>query len=137
MAEKTKTEEIFELSAPYNNSYQGPDPRILFVCSAGLLRSATAANLFAKKGWNTRNCGTAEYALIPLSFNLLCWADKVFFMSESNFDEAMATFEKHVDALEMINKKSVTLCIPDRFSYNQKDLIDLLEEKVQYVRTES
>ena len=59
---KTKTEEIFELSAPYNNPYQGTDKKLLFVCSAGLLRSATAANLFAKKGYNTRGCGSAEYA---------------------------------------------------------------------------
>src|SRR5665213_1418780 len=121
MPEKTKTEEIFELSAPYNNSYQGSDPRILFVCSAGLLRSATGANLFAKKGWNTRNCGTAEYALIPISVNLLAWADKVFFMSEANFNEAIETFAKHEGALNMINKKSVTLGIPDTFEYNQKE----------------
>jgi hypothetical protein len=44
-----KTNEI-KLSCPYNNPYQGEYFKALFVCSAGLLRSATAANLFAKKG---------------------------------------------------------------------------------------
>ena len=128
---KTKTEEIFELTAPYNNSYQGADPKGLFVCSAGLLRSATAANLFAKKGWNTRSCGSSDYALIPLNANLIHWADKIFFMSEANYDEAILTFNKKKSLLDLIEKKSTVLGIPDSFEYNSKELITLLEAGVK------
>jgi len=127
---QNKTEEIFKLSAPYNNSYQGKDPRVLFVCSAGLLRSATAANLFAKKGWNTRSCGSSEYALIPISKNLIYWADKIYFMKDRNLREALKTFKDEKDVLDLISKKSLTLNIPDDFEYNNPELIQLLEEKV-------
>ncbi|HET8686145.1 MAG TPA: hypothetical protein VFM18_05700, partial [Methanosarcina sp.] len=82
---ETKTESIFKLTAPYSNPYQGNDKRILFVCSAGILRSATAANLFAKKGHNTRCCGSESYALIPFSENLKAWAHKIFFVNEYNY----------------------------------------------------
>ena len=61
----TLTEMIFNSKSPYNNQFQGGDTRVLFVCSAGLLRSATAARIYAKK-YNTRAAESAPYALIPL-----------------------------------------------------------------------
>ena len=124
---KTKTEEIFELNCPYNNPYQGSDFKALFVCSAGLLRSATAANLFAKKGWNTRGCGSEEYALIRLSKNLIAWADKIFFMQKSNYLAAQFTFRQHEDALEVLRRKAIVLDIEDSFPYNHPELICQLE----------
>lgn len=122
------TEDIFKLSAPYDNPYQGTDPKILFVCSAGLLRSATGANLFAKKGYNTRNCGTHDYALIPLSSNLIHWADKIFFVNRENFDTAMFTFEAIPHLLDLLESKSTVLDIPDEYPYNHPELVKLLEE---------
>lgn len=68
-----KTEMIFTARSPYNNHYQGEDRRVLFVCSAGILRSATAARIYAHK-YNTRCAGTRHYALIPLTAELLLWA---------------------------------------------------------------
>jgi predicted protein tyrosine phosphatase len=125
------TNEIFELSCPYSNPYQGNDKKLLFVCSAGLLRSATAANLFAKKGFNTRNCGTHEYALIPLSANLIYWADQIYFVNESNLRQAILTFKEYGHLLDMIEKKSITLDIPDQFPYNHPELVRILEEKIK------
>ncbi len=123
----TKTEQLFELTAPYNNPYQGTDKKLLFVCSAGLLRSATGANLYAKKGFNTRNCGTHEYALIPLSANLIMWADKIFFVNEENYKQALETFSiSNYD--EDLKEKSVVLDIPDQFEYNHPILIRFFEE---------
>ena len=72
---KTLTEAMFETSCPYNNPYQGKDKRVLFVCSAGLLRSATAARIYASK-YNTRAAGSANYALVPVSDELIAWADE-------------------------------------------------------------
>lgn len=120
----TKTEEIFKLTAPYNNPYQGTDKRLLFVCSAGLLRSATAANLFAKKGYNTRSCGSAGYALIPFSENLNQWADRIFFVSQENLqDTARKGFELDMSKVRILD-------IPDIYEYNNPDLVKLLEEQV-------
>ena len=43
------------------NIYQGKDKRVLCVCSAGLLRSPTAANVLHKEfGYNTRACGSLK-----------------------------------------------------------------------------
>jgi predicted protein tyrosine phosphatase len=125
----TKTEEIFKLSAPYANPYQGSDRRILFVCSAGLLRSATAANLFAKRGFNTRSAGSASYALIPLSANLIAWADRVFFVKKENYEQALQTFAG-TEFEEIIKNKGTVLSIQDIYSYNEPELIKLLEEQV-------
>lgn len=127
----TKTEEIFRLSCPYNNPYQGNSPRILFVCSAGLLRSATAANHFAKKGWNTRSCGTEYYALISLSANLIHWADKIYFVNKLNFETAKLNFKDSKKLLDLLETKSISLDIPDRYSYGDPELIKMLEENIQ------
>ena len=130
------TDEIFQLTAPYNNHYQGRNRRWLFVCSAGLLRSPTAAQIASKYRYNTRSCGTSEYALIPLSVNLLEWAHKIIFMGQDNFDEAIVTFSQ-LDAKNnspyyenMIRDKSSVWSIPDKYEYMSADLIALIEDKL-------
>lgn len=127
---ETKTDLIFQETAPYSNPYQGSDKKLLFVCSAGLLRSATGANLFAKKGYNTRNCGTHSYALIPLSTNLILWADQIFFVNKENYNEACRTFEEYENTLANMKAKSQVLNIPDNYEYNNPELIKYLEEQV-------
>jgi len=130
------TDEIFQLTAPYNNTYQGRNRRWLFVCSAGLLRSPTAAQIASKYRYNTRSCGTSEYALIPLSVNLLEWAHKIIFMGQDNFDEAIATFSR-LDAENnspyyenMIRDKSSIWAIPDKYEYMNPDLVAIIEDKL-------
>jgi len=126
----TKTEALFQLTAPYSNPYQGSDKKLLFVCSAGILRSATAANLYAKKGFNTRSCGTHDYALIPLSANLIAWADEIIFVNKENYLVASETFKgSPVDA--MLLSKAKTLNIPDNYDYNHPELIKHLEEQYE------
>lgn len=128
---KTLTEQILAEDAPYSNHHQGSDKRLLFVCSANLLRSATAQHLFAKKGYNTRGAGSASYALIPLSVNLVKWADKIYFMTYGNFDEAQETFRVGAPQhLPMLRDKHQILEIRDIYAYNDTTLIRLLEERV-------
>jgi predicted protein tyrosine phosphatase len=124
-----KTEQLFELTAPYNNPYQGTDIKLLFVCSAGLLRSATGANYYAKRGYNTRNCGTHKYALIPLSVNLIAWADTIIFVNEENHLVAMETFQPS-DWDATIKEKAVVLDIPDQYEYNHPALIEHFEKQM-------
>ena len=130
------TDEIFQLTAPYNNHYQGRNRRWLFVCSAGLLRSPTAAQIATKYAINARSSGTSEYALIPLSVNLLEWAHKIVFMGQDNFDEAIATFSQ-LDSKngnryyeDTIREKSSIWHIPDKYEYMSADLITLIEDKL-------
>lgn len=125
-----KTKEIFDTTCPYNNSYQGTDKRLLFVCSAGLLRSATGANYYGKKGYNTRSCGSEDYALIPISSNLIHWADDIIFVNKENLASVKRTFNKHPDLLKLIEDKKIVLDIPDCYNYNHKKLIQSFKEQL-------
>jgi predicted protein tyrosine phosphatase len=130
------TDEIFKLTAPYDNTYQGRNRRWLFVCSAGLLRSPTAAQIASKYALNTRSCGSSEYALIPISVNLLEWAHKIVFMGQDNFDEAVETFSEldrvHGDHYyeNMLHSKSSVWSIADKYEYMNADLVALIEDKL-------
>lgn len=131
---KTFTQRIFELSAPYDNPYQGEYPRWLFVCSAGLLRSPTGAAVASSMGVNSRSCGSAKYALIPISTNLVMWAQKIFFVNMKNFEQAMETFEG-TGYSQQLAKKSVILDIEDEFEYMHPKLVKLFEKELaEYIK---
>lgn len=99
-----KTDQIFELTCPYSNPYQGNASRILFVCSVGMLRSPTAAAEAIKQGYNARACGSCqELALIPITVNLIMWTDKIVFMNEENKFEALQTFFGDIDSTKKLN----------------------------------
>lgn len=125
-----KTEEIFDLTAPFDNPFQGNYKRSLFVCSAGLLRSATAAHVAAKLGHNTRNCGSASYALIPLSVNLIMWAHKIYFVNPSNFEEALYVFRFDPECVAQLKEKSVVWDIPDKYDFNNPELVEIIMKKL-------
>lgn len=123
------TDEIFQLTTPYNNPYQGRNRRWLFVCSAGLLRSPTAAQIASKYAINTRSCGTSTFALIPLSVNLVEWAHKIIFMGQDNYDDALYIFDDKYYG-DMIRRKACVWSIPDKYAYMDPDLIALIEDKL-------
>ena len=121
----TLTEMIFNSKSPYNNPFQGSDTRVLFVCSAGLLRSATAARIYAKK-YNTRAAGSAPYALIPVSHELLLWADEIVFVSEENYLATKIKFD--LDEIKARGTVITVLNIPDHFNHMDEDLIRIFEQ---------
>ena len=125
---KTYTEEIYSLSCPYDNMYQGTASRYLFVCSAGMLRSPTAADVAARHGYNARSCGSAEYALIPISVNLVHWANKIFFMEEENFLASEERFFGDWETTKMLKEKSVVWEIEDYYDRNSPVLRAKVEE---------
>lgn len=117
---------IFQTNAPYNNPYQGSKHRMLWVCSAGLLRSPTGAFVAAQRGYNTRACGSNQaYALINLSGNLIDWADTIVFVNKENQHQALETFE---GTGYDIGAKAVILDIPDRYEAFDPCLQKLLNE---------
>lgn len=126
------TDIIFELSAPYDNPYQGSETRVLFVCSAGLLRSATAANYYASKGYNTRAAGSSSYALIPLSANLIAWAQLIVFVNKENYEEAMCVFKDEDNAADKL-VNSIVLNIPDEFSYKHPKLLAAFKTQLKNI----
>ena len=97
------------------NPYQTNAKRVLCVCSAGLLRSPTAANVLHKEfGYNTRAAGiTSEYALIPVTDLLLHWADEIVCMERWQAEE-LKTRENKVPVF--------CLYVPDKFPWNDEEL---------------
>jgi len=104
-----------------NLAAQGNFKRALFVCSGGMLRSATAAQwAVTALGWNTRNCGTMEAALPPAHANLIEWADSIYCMEDHHKDAIVNRFPWAVDKITVLN-------IPDIFNYRAPNLIRMLE----------
>lgn len=131
----TKTQQIFELTAPYNNLYQGNEQRLLFVCSVGLLRSPTCADVATKLGFNARSCGSAvNIALIPISVNLMKWADKIIFVNNQNFKQMVELFKFDQDISEF-KRKSIIWDIEDDFERNDLQLVELATSKLIQMKT--
>lgn len=127
----TMNERIFKLSSPYDNPYQGSAPRWLFVCSAGLLRSPTGAAVAIKHGINARACGAnLNYALIPISSNLIYWAHKIVFVCPEVHELTVKLFDKHPLLLELIEIRQHILDIPDMFRYMDPDLVQRFEKEL-------
>lgn len=128
MTPKTKTQMIFECKSPYNNPCQGQDKRILFVCSAGILRSATAARIYAQK-YNTRAAGSKNYALIPVTEELVMWADDIVFVNEENRWDVSKRFD--LDDLAKNGTVIKVLNIPDNYDHMHPELIQHLKEQYE------
>ena len=106
------------------NPHQGISKKVLCVCSAGLLRSPTAAKvLWQEFGYNTRACGIdTEYALVPLDSVLLDWCDEVVCMDK----------HQEIELMTLTHKPIINLSIKDNFEYMNETLVDLI--KVGYGR---
>ena len=127
----TLTDKIFQLNSPYNNPYQGKAPKWLFVCSAGILRSATSATLASRDyGANARAAGSMHYALVPISGNLIAWADKIFFVNKENYDVTFSQFKDHEHFMDMLRRKSDCWDIPDQYPYMHEELQGFIKEKL-------
>ena len=131
----TKNDAIFKTTAPYSNHYQGSDPRWLFVCSAGLLRSPTGAALAIRKGINARSCGSeVDLALIPISANLVMWAQKIVFVNKENYQESLELFKDKQMLHNLLVVRSLVLDIPDMYEYNDPELVIEFEKQIDWVR---
>ena len=111
------------------NPNQGKFKRVLCVCSAGLLRSPTAAWVLSQEpyNFNTRAAGAVEdFALIPVDEVLLTWAKEVVCMSPSHAD----IVRELLDALELYDPpKVICLDIPDQFCYRDPELVELIKKR--------
>lgn len=121
-----------------NNSHQDLEncKRVLCVCSAGMLRSASMAIVFAQNfGYNTRSAGTEDYALIPVTEALVRWADIIVcaeplhrqrILSDISYDEVLG---EAVVFFEETERKIIVLNLPDDFGYMDQTLVRLISER--------
>lgn len=108
------------------NPFQGPDKKVLFVCSMGILRSATAARIYAHK-YNTRCAGSWGDALIPLTPTLLAWAQEIVFVNQENYMNAQDEFGEEI----FLETPTKVLDIPDQYEHMHPMLVQAFEEQYE------
>jgi protein-tyrosine phosphatase len=101
--------------------------RILFVCTANVDRSRTAEDLYADDPrYEVRSAGTAPFATLALSRDLLLWADRIFVMNER--DDAHATLIRM--RFPGVDRPIVDLEVEDRWRRGHPDLVSRLRKKL-------
>lgn len=109
-----------------NNPYQGDTKKVLCVCSAGLLRSPTAAVVLASEpyNYNTRAVGLdSSFALIPIDNILVHWADEIVCMTI----DQQYTIQQQMKIGNWETRPVKCLYISDSYSYRNPDLIQLIK----------
>lgn len=115
-----------------SNPAQGPQKRILAVCSAGLLRSPTVAWVLSNDpyNYNTRAAGIdPEYALIPVDEALINWADELICVHPSI--EKALRYRAGKEDWDLTGKIIVVLDIPDHYRRRDLRLVALIEKQYQ------
>lgn len=119
--------------AVIDNPYQGKYKKVLTVCSGGVLRSPTAATLLSRDpyNFNTRSCGTEDYALIPLTEELLRWADIIVCAEDEHIDVVMTQIRAIIKEgmMEFTMPQIYVLEIPDMYDYMNPELVKLMEDQ--------
>ena len=95
---------------------------VLFVCNQNQNRSKTAEELFKGK-FKTKSAGL--YNVKPINSKQLSWADTVIVMEDEQRLEISKRFPK-----QYMQKRILSLDIPDVYNYNNTDLIKVLKSKI-------
>ena len=98
--------------------------KVLFICNQNENRSKTAETIFKnRKGWKVKSAGL--YNENPVTKEQIEWADLIMVMEDQQRKEIAERFPK-----EYLQKRIISLDIQDRYSFGDKELIDLLKKKV-------
>jgi predicted protein tyrosine phosphatase len=110
----------------HSNSFQGDYKRVLTVCSANMLRSPTIAHVLSAEPYyyNTRSAGTAAFALIPVTEDLLMWADEIVC---ADTEHAMEVRNRLMEY--QLDKRLINLKIPDIYEYRNPKLIEMIKNR--------
>ena len=97
--------------------------KVLFICNQNQNRSKTAEAIFKNK-FETRSAGL--YNEEPVTEKQISWADVIVVMEDSQRKELSRRFPK-----QYLQKRIISLGIPDIYQYNQPELIEILNSKVE------
>lgn len=104
---------------------------ILFICSANKQRSKTAEDYFSSKyanfhfisaGTNIKMC--EREGTNPITIDILEQSDMIFVMENSHKKEVKNFINGK------FKKELIVLNIPDLYKYYQKELIEILEDRI-------
>ena len=96
--------------------------KVLFICNQNRNRSKTAEKVF-KSRFETKSAGL--YSPKPLTKEQLVWADIVMVMDEAQRSELAKRFPQ-----QYLQKRILSLDIPDVYRFDDSHLITLLKSKV-------
>ena len=115
----------------HSNSFQGDYKRVLTVCSANMLRSPTMAVVLSMPpyDYNTRSAGTHSFALVPVTEDLLMWADEVVC---ADTEHALVIRDKLMEY--QLDKPIVNLRIPDNYEYRNPELIMMIRRRYDEIQ---
>jgi len=100
--------------------------KVLFLCNVNQLRSPTAEHIYKNNDdLEVKSAGTGIGATIPVSEELLSWADIVFVMEKKQRNRVQKKFPELYKS-----KKIICLYIPDEYERMDPILIRILEEKL-------
>jgi predicted protein tyrosine phosphatase len=100
--------------------------KLLFICSQNRLRSPTAEMVFAKnQSIEVASAGTNHDAEIPVTAELIEWADVIYVMERAHRTKLQKRFRSLLKA-----KRLICLNIPDNFAFMDPALIRLLEARL-------
>ncbi|NEO70983.1 MAG: protein tyrosine phosphatase [Moorea sp. SIO3H5] len=100
--------------------------KVLFICSQNKLRSPTAEAVFAEEPrLLVASAGLNNNAEVPVTPELLKWADIIFVMEKSHRNKLSKKFKKYLN-----KQRVVCLEIPDSYGYMDPVLVSLLKAKV-------
>ena len=102
--------------------------RILFVCTANVDRSRTAEDLYREdERFEVRSAGVAPFATVPLTRDLLLWADRVFVMNEREDQHRTLIRIRFPD----VDRPLTDLDIEDRWRRGDPDLVTLILRRLR------
>ena len=100
--------------------------RVLFICSQNRLRSPTAEQVFASwPGVETSSAGLDSQASVPVTPELLEWADTIFVMEPTHRAKLSRKFGRYIKS-----QRVICLNIPDVYDFMDESLIRLLKMRV-------
>ena len=90
------------------------------------MRSPTAEAVFCEyDGLEVESAGLDYYAEVPVSTEMIEWADMIFVMEKSHRNKLAKNFQRFLKG-----KRVICLDIPDEYEYMEPALIELLKKKV-------
>jgi len=99
---------------------------VLFICTHNIMRSRTGEELFASwPGIETASAGTNNDAAVPITPELLQWADTIFVMEQVHRRKLSYRFQPHLK-----NKRVICLEIPDDYNFMDAELVELMQARV-------
>lgn len=100
--------------------------KVLFVCGKNKWRSPTAEQVFSEhSGIQCTSAGLSHDAAVPVSAELVEWAELIFVMEKQHKSKLSAQFKPQLQG-----KKIVCLNIPDNYKFMEPALVKLLQSKV-------